>query len=88
MDDISIDIKLGKVASHSGSLAFTLRVEQNMKGHLQLYAYDPSDLRKSGVLINLDAKGFSELKEIIEKTERTVKTKNVKSDERIEIRTI
>ena len=72
MDDISINIKLGNVSSICGTLTFTLVVKPNMQGVLQLYAYDPTDMRKSGTLIQLDANGYSQLKQIITKIDATI----------------
>jgi hypothetical protein len=43
-----------------------------MQGVLQLYAYDPTDMRKSGTLIQLDANRYSELKQIINKIDATI----------------
>ena len=62
MDDISININVGNVSSFGGKISFTLVVKPDMEGIIQLYAYDPSDMRKSGTLIQLDAYGYSELK--------------------------
>jgi len=72
MDDISININLGNVSSIIGKLGFTLVVKPDMQGVLHLYAHDPTDMRKSGVLIQLDANGYSELKKIIEKIDSTI----------------
>ncbi len=72
MDDISININLGNVSSLCGKLDFTLVVKPNMQGVLQLYARDPTDMRKSGTLIQLDANGYSELKKIIDKIDATI----------------
>ena len=51
---------------------FTLVVKPDMQGVLQLYACDPTDMRKSGTLIQLDANGYSELKKIIGKIDTTI----------------
>ncbi len=72
MDDISINFDLGNVSSLCGKLGFTLVVKPNMQGVLQLYANDPTDMRKSGTLIQLDANGYSELKKIINKIDTTI----------------
>ncbi len=72
MDDISINIKVGNLSSICGTLTFTLVVKPDMQGVLQLYAYDPTDMRKSGTLLQLDANGYSELKKIIDKIDTTI----------------
>jgi hypothetical protein len=72
MDDISININVGNVSSICGKLTFTLVVKPDMQGVLQLYAYDPTDMRKSGTLIQLDANRYSELKQIINKIDATI----------------
>lgn len=72
MDDISLNINVGNVSSLCGKLSFTLVVKPNMQGVIQLYAHDPTDMRKSGTLIQLDAKGYSVLKNIISKIDDTI----------------
>lgn len=72
MDDISININIGKVTSLIGSLDFKLVVKSNLKGVLQLYAFDPTDMRKSGVFLELDATQYSELKNIINIIDATI----------------
>jgi hypothetical protein len=72
MEDISIDIRLGKVKSYSGELSFSLHVDQKMQGQLHIYCSDPTDMRKSGVFLRLDANGYSELKKLIEKVDQTI----------------
>lgn len=72
MDDISININVGNVSSLCGKLSFTLVVKPNMQGVIQLYAHDPTDMRKSGTLIQLDANGYSELKKLIGKIDTTI----------------
>lgn len=72
MSEVSLEIKLGSISSICGTLSFTLRIDQNQKGKLYLYAYDPSDLRKSGILLNLDANGYSDLKKNIENIDLTI----------------
>lgn len=72
MDDISINIKVGNLSSICGTLTFTLVVKPDMQGVLQLYAYDPTDMRKSGTLLQLDANGHSELKKNISKIDSTI----------------
>jgi len=72
MDDISININVGNVSSLCGKLSFTLVVKPNMQGVIQLYAHDPTDMRKSGTLIQLDANGYSVLKNIIGKIDDTI----------------
>ena len=70
--DISININLGNVSSICGKLTFTLVVKPNMQGVLQLYTYDPTDMRKSGILLQLDANAYTELKKIIHKIDATI----------------
>lgn len=72
MDEISININLGNVSSFGGKLSFTLVVKPNLQGVIQLYAYDPTDMRKSGTLMQLDANRYSELKRIINKIDNTI----------------
>lgn len=72
MDNVSINIELGEVSARYGKLSFKLVVKSDMQGILQIYGYDPTDMRKSGVLLQLDAKGYSEFKQIMERVELTI----------------
>lgn len=72
MDDISINIKLGKVSSLCGTMDFTLVVKSDMQGQIQVYCYNPTNMRKSGVLVQLDTTRFAELKQVIERAEQTM----------------
>ena len=51
MDDTSLQVNLGSVQSISGKLSFSFVVHETGDAHLRVYCSDPSDGRKSGVLL-------------------------------------
>jgi hypothetical protein len=44
-------------------------VQNDGSGHLQLYASDPTNLRKSGVIVFCDEQGLGSLKQLVQKTD-------------------
>lgn len=72
MDDMTLEVKIGSVESGIGKLSFTLVIRNSRNGYLRIYASDPSDLRKSGVMLSLDASEYAELKELLDRTDRTI----------------
>lgn len=72
MDDASLQINLGAVASICGKLSFSFVVQSSGDASLHLYASDPSDGRRSGVLSTLDAAKYAQLKLLIQKTDETI----------------
>ncbi len=71
-DDMSLEVNLGSIESMSGKLNFELIVHSSGDAHIRLYAFDPSDLRKSGIMLFLDENGYSDLKDIFTKLENTI----------------
>ena len=67
MDDVSLQVELGRIAGYSGALSFKLVINGNGIESMQIYAHDPSNMRKSGVLLSLSAAQIEELEEIINK---------------------
>jgi hypothetical protein len=72
MEDASIEVKLGSVQSLCGKLSFAFIVRNSGDAHLQIYGSDPSDGRKAGILLTLNEGEYQKLKEMIEKTDRTI----------------
>ncbi len=72
MDDVSVQVNLGSVSSLCGKLSFSFVVRNNGGAHVQIYGSDPSDGRKSGVLLLLDESQYQQLKTIISKTDETI----------------
>lgn len=72
MDDASLKMNLGSVESICGKLSFSFIVRNNGAGYLQIYGSDPSDGRKAGVLLTLDAAEYQELKALIQRTDQTI----------------
>jgi hypothetical protein len=68
----SIQLKLGAVKSAQGMLTFAFTVRDDGDAHLQIYACDPKDLRKSGVILFLNQQGYDELKQMILKTDEAI----------------
>ena len=72
MDDMSLQVNIGTVRSLCGQLRFAFVVHSTGSAHLQIYASDPTDGRKAGVLLTLDESAYSELKGIIRRTDETI----------------
>ncbi len=72
MQDASQQFNLGSVNSRFGQLTFTLVVSNNENAHLEIYASDPKDMRKSGVLFIFVESSYQILKDLIAKTDEAV----------------
>lgn len=72
MDDASMEVSLGSVQSLCGKLSFSFVVRSSGDAHLQIYGSDPSDGRKSGILLTLNESEYQKLKALIEKTDQTI----------------
>lgn len=72
MDDMSLQVNIGTVGSVCGQLKFAFVVHSSGVAHLQIYASDPSDGRKAGVLLTLDEEGYSDLKTLLQRTDETI----------------
>ncbi len=72
MKDASIQVELGSFGSRSGEMNFKFIAQNNGSIRIQVYAYDPSDLRKSGVIINLDTNQYQNLKSLIQHTDEMI----------------
>lgn len=81
MEDVTTNIEIGKLTTLTGELKFTFVLKGNDNTHVQIYCYDPSDLRKSGILLQLDHVRYWQLKKIIEKIDNTVE--KLKSSDQI-----
>ena len=71
-DDASLQLNIGAVQSLCGKASFSVVVRSSGDAHLQIYCSDPSDGRKSGVLITLDETAYQHLKSLIEKIDNTI----------------
>lgn len=65
-------MELGNVKTLIGNLDFTFVVNGGGDAHLQVYATDPSNAGKSGVLVMLDTNGYEQLKAIIKNADDMV----------------
>lgn len=68
----SLNFNLGSIQSHSGKLSFELVVQNCGTGYLQIYASDPSNSRKSGVLLRLNMGEYQKLKHILCQVHETI----------------
>ena len=68
----SMQLTLGSVGSSFGQLSFSFIVQNDGSGHLSIYASDPSNLRKSGVIVSCDGHGFESLKQLIGSTDELI----------------
>lgn len=69
MDDVSVQFNLGAVWWAHGRLEFTLVVRQDGKCFMRAFAYDPSNLRKSGITFVMGAQDYKMLKEVVAKAD-------------------
>lgn len=65
MPDAPQQVDLGAVETLLGNLQFTFVVSAEGDAHIQVYAADPSNAAKGGVMLMLDARGFERLKAIV-----------------------
>jgi len=72
MEDASLQVNLGTVGSRSGELKFSFIVQSAGNARMQIYAYDPSDMRKSGVILTLQKEQYEHLKNIIRKSDELI----------------
>ncbi|QDV51786.1 hypothetical protein [Gimesia fumaroli] len=72
LEDMSLEVNIGSVQSNFGKLSFELTVHSSGDAHVRVYAFDPSDMRKSGVMLFLDEAGYSDLKNLFTKLENTI----------------
>lgn len=78
---MSYQMNIGSVRSHVGELKVSLAVDESGLGEVRLFASDPTDLRKAGVLLNLNESGLRELDDLLEKVRTVVLT--LKGDGRL-----
>jgi hypothetical protein len=67
-----LQVELGTVETLLGNLRFTFVVNAEGDGHVQVYATDPSDLKKKDIVVMLDAGGYERLKTIIKETDAVI----------------
>lgn len=65
MQERPLQVELGAVETLLGNLQFTFVVSEGGDAHIQVYATDPSNASKGGVMLMLDARGYERLKAII-----------------------
>lgn len=70
--DVSVQVNLGSLESYAGRLTFAVVARSDGSGHLQIYASDPTNLRKSGVVVLCDEQSLQNLKQVIEKTDELI----------------
>ena len=70
--DVSVQVNLGSVESYCGQISFSIVVQNDGSGYLQLYASDPTNLRKSGVVF-CDEQGLGSLKQLVQKTDDLIR---------------
>jgi hypothetical protein len=65
LQEAPLHVELGAVETLLGNLQFTFVVSPGGDAHIQVYATDPSNASKGGVMLMLDAQGYERLKAII-----------------------
>ena len=68
MDGMAFEVKLGAVQSYSGKFSFSIAVDEKGVGQVRIFASDPKDMRKAGVLLTLDEAGLNQLDDLLGKT--------------------
>ena len=63
---------LGAIETLIGNLQFTFVLSPEGDAHIQVYAVDPSNASKPGVMLMLDAKGLERLKAIVKNAEQVI----------------
>lgn len=63
---------LGAIETLIGNLQFTFVLSPEGDAHIQVYAVDPSNASKGGVMLMLDAKGLERLKSIVKNAEHVI----------------
>lgn len=71
MENISIEIHLGAVRASGSTMRFSLRLNGNGTGGLQIYA-SSSDGRRAGTFFSMNEAEYNELKSLVAKTEQTI----------------
>ena len=59
--------EIGRIRSNLGEFIISVSINLDNYGHIMIFAIDPSDRRKSGVLIRLDDNSLLSLKELLKK---------------------
>jgi hypothetical protein len=72
MQGETIQTDLGSIETLLGNLQLTFVVSPQGDAHIQLYATDPSNAGKGGVMLMLDANGFERLKAIVKGADKTI----------------
>jgi hypothetical protein len=67
-----LQVELGTVETLLGNLRFTFVVNDEGDGHVQVYATDPSDLKKKDIVLMLDAGGYERLKTVIREADAVI----------------
>ena len=67
MDGMAFEVNLGAVQSYGGKFSFSIAVDEKGMGQVRIFASDPSDLRKSGVLMILNEERLNQLDDLLEK---------------------
>lgn len=68
----SIRLDIGSVESLRGRISISVQTYASGNGHLQVHCTDPSDGRKSGILVALDVEGLRNLWRILKNAESTI----------------
>jgi translation elongation factor EF-Tu-like GTPase len=72
MDNVSLQVNVGAVESIRGTLKFSLVVQSDGATSVHIFAFDPTDGRKTGVLLTLDEGQYRHLKDLISDTDEAI----------------
>lgn len=72
MDEVTIEVQLGEVGSNYGKMKFAFVVGNDGSAFMKIYAFDPSDLRKSGIFMRLHEDQYQKLWSVMFKADETI----------------
>lgn len=72
MDEQSNKIKVGSIADRLWHLSLQVTFASDNDWFLDILAFDPSDMRKAGVLARLTEHHYQSFKELIQKTDKAI----------------
>lgn len=71
--DAELRITIGEAGNEYGKLKVALQVKGDGRGHVVLYADDPSNKRRDGVFVALNLTQYNQLRALVRKTDETIK---------------
>jgi len=67
------EVEIGQISKIVGALKFSLFIHADQSAYLQVYAFDPTNLRKTGIIFFLTEKEVADVQSLINKTEESAR---------------